>query len=308
MTGSGKTGLCIDLLEEAAIDGVPAILIDPKGDLGNLLLTFPDLRARRLRSPGSTRAQRPARASTSMPSPPRRPTRWKEGLAALGPGRRAHPPPAGRGRLRDLHAGQRRRPAAVGARLARAAGRPRRRRGPARRHRLHRDRPARAGRHRGRSRAEPRAHPAGHDPAGRLDEGREPRPAGADRAHPGSRDDARRRPRPGVVLPRQGPLRARDGRQQPARGARLRPLAARRADRRPGAPLRRGRPSAHLHRLHRPPLRLGADVRRHAAPAGGRGLGAPPVGHHQPARDPVPRRGLRASHRRSPSRRRSDRC
>jgi hypothetical protein len=43
MTGSGKTGLCISLLEEAAIDGVPAICIDPKGDLGNLLLTFPDL-------------------------------------------------------------------------------------------------------------------------------------------------------------------------------------------------------------------------------------------------------------------------
>ncbi len=44
MTGSGKTGLCIDLIEEAAIDGVPAIAIDPKGDLTNLLLTFPDLR------------------------------------------------------------------------------------------------------------------------------------------------------------------------------------------------------------------------------------------------------------------------
>ncbi|WP_051670160.1 ATP-binding protein [Bryobacter aggregatus] len=43
MTGSGKTGLCISLLEEAAIDGIPAILIDPKGDLGNLLLQFPDL-------------------------------------------------------------------------------------------------------------------------------------------------------------------------------------------------------------------------------------------------------------------------
>jgi hypothetical protein len=43
MTGSGKTGLCIDLLEEAALDNVPAILIDPKGDITNLLLTFPDL-------------------------------------------------------------------------------------------------------------------------------------------------------------------------------------------------------------------------------------------------------------------------
>jgi hypothetical protein len=44
MTGSGKTGLCLGLLEEAAIDGIPAIIIDPKGDLSNLLLTFPELR------------------------------------------------------------------------------------------------------------------------------------------------------------------------------------------------------------------------------------------------------------------------
>lgn len=44
MTGSGKTGLCISLLEEAAIDNIPALIIDPKGDLSNLLLTFPDLK------------------------------------------------------------------------------------------------------------------------------------------------------------------------------------------------------------------------------------------------------------------------
>jgi hypothetical protein len=43
MTGSGKTGLCLALLEEAALDGIPAICIDPKGDLGNLMLTFPHL-------------------------------------------------------------------------------------------------------------------------------------------------------------------------------------------------------------------------------------------------------------------------
>ena len=43
MTGSGKTGLCLGLLEEAAIDGIPAIIIDPKGDLANLLLSFPNL-------------------------------------------------------------------------------------------------------------------------------------------------------------------------------------------------------------------------------------------------------------------------
>lgn len=45
MTGSGKTGLSIDLIEEALMDGVPVIAIDPKGDLGNLLLTFPGLTA-----------------------------------------------------------------------------------------------------------------------------------------------------------------------------------------------------------------------------------------------------------------------
>ncbi|HTG36859.1 MAG TPA: ATP-binding protein [Thermoanaerobaculia bacterium] len=44
MTGSGKTGLLISLLEEAAIDHIPALVIDPKGDLSNLLLTFPELR------------------------------------------------------------------------------------------------------------------------------------------------------------------------------------------------------------------------------------------------------------------------
>ncbi len=44
MTGSGKTGLCVDLIEEAALDGIPSILIDPKGDLADLLLTFPQLR------------------------------------------------------------------------------------------------------------------------------------------------------------------------------------------------------------------------------------------------------------------------
>ena len=44
MTGSGKTGLCISLLEEAAIDGIPSLIIDPKGDLGNMLLAFPELK------------------------------------------------------------------------------------------------------------------------------------------------------------------------------------------------------------------------------------------------------------------------
>ena len=46
MTGSGKTGLGIDILEEALVDNIPIIAIDPKGDMANLLLTFPDLAAR----------------------------------------------------------------------------------------------------------------------------------------------------------------------------------------------------------------------------------------------------------------------
>jgi DNA helicase HerA-like ATPase len=43
MTGSGKTGLGVIMLEEAALKGIPAIVVDPKGDLTNLLLHFPDL-------------------------------------------------------------------------------------------------------------------------------------------------------------------------------------------------------------------------------------------------------------------------
>lgn len=45
MTGSGKTGLRLALLEEAVMDNIPAIVNDPKGDISNLLLTFPDLDA-----------------------------------------------------------------------------------------------------------------------------------------------------------------------------------------------------------------------------------------------------------------------
>lgn len=49
MTGSGKTGLGIAMLEEAAMDGIPAIIVDPKGDMGNLLLSFPGLTAEEFR-------------------------------------------------------------------------------------------------------------------------------------------------------------------------------------------------------------------------------------------------------------------
>ncbi|MBX3231537.1 MAG: DUF87 domain-containing protein [Labilithrix sp.] len=73
MTGSGKTGLSIGLLEEAAIDGIPAIVVDPKGDLGNLLLTFPSL-AQADFAPWAPHGSDPAAEAQ----------RWKEGLAAWG--------------------------------------------------------------------------------------------------------------------------------------------------------------------------------------------------------------------------------
>jgi hypothetical protein len=83
MTGSGKTGLGIALLEEAAIDGIPMIAIDPKGDLGNLLLGFPELRPEdflpwvdpdEASRKGLTREEFAARTAQT----------WREGLAAWG--------------------------------------------------------------------------------------------------------------------------------------------------------------------------------------------------------------------------------
>ncbi len=83
MTGSGKTGLCLSLLEEAAIDGVPAICIDPKGDLGNLLLTFPDLRGEDflpwIDREAATRAGLEPEAFAEKTA-----QTWREGLAAWG--------------------------------------------------------------------------------------------------------------------------------------------------------------------------------------------------------------------------------
>ena len=71
MTGSGKTGLCIAMMEEAAIDGVPVIAVDPKGDISNLLLTFPELSAERF-FPGSMLTTRGAREFRRRSTPAKR--------------------------------------------------------------------------------------------------------------------------------------------------------------------------------------------------------------------------------------------
>jgi hypothetical protein len=83
MTGSGKTGLCLSLLEEAAIDGIPVIAIDPKGDLGNLLLTFPELRPEDFR-PWIDDGAALRAGLTPDQFAEQTATRWREGLAAWG--------------------------------------------------------------------------------------------------------------------------------------------------------------------------------------------------------------------------------
>ena len=83
MTGSGKTGLCLALLEEAAIDGIPAIVIDPKGDLSNLLLTFPNLAASDFLpwvDPGDAERRQISAAQLAEQTA----KEWREGLAAWG--------------------------------------------------------------------------------------------------------------------------------------------------------------------------------------------------------------------------------
>jgi hypothetical protein len=83
MTGSGKTGLCLSLLEEAAIDGIPALAIDPKGDLGNLLLTFPDLSPADFR-PWIDEAKAARDGITPDELAEREAAKWKKGLASWG--------------------------------------------------------------------------------------------------------------------------------------------------------------------------------------------------------------------------------
>ena len=310
MTGSGKTGLCLSLLEEAAIDGVPAIAIDPKGDIGNLLLAFPELRRRGL-PPVGRRGRGGAQGQDRSTSSPRRPPR---------PGARASPSGA-----RTARASQRLRDAAEVAIYTPGseAGRPlsvlrsfaapsaetlERRHGAQGAHRLVGGGPARPARHRGRPDQEPRAHPALGDPRRRVAQGPEPRPR---RHHPGRAEAAvrqGRRVRPRELLPGEGAHRARAAHQRPARRAGLRGLAARRAARRAEAALHRRRQAAHRDHLDRAPERRRAHVRRHADRERAGGVDAPPAGHDEPARAASTWTRCSGSSRRRPCRRRSCRC
>jgi len=83
MTGSGKTGLCIGLLEEAAMDKVPALIIDPKGDMTNLLLQFENLSTEEFRP--WINADDAARKGMSVDEyTAAMAAKWKNGLADWG--------------------------------------------------------------------------------------------------------------------------------------------------------------------------------------------------------------------------------
>ena len=83
MTGSGKTGLCLSLLEEAAIDNIPALVIDPKGDLANLLLTFPELRGSDF-EPWVNADDAQRKGLSVQDYAEQQATLWKKGLADWG--------------------------------------------------------------------------------------------------------------------------------------------------------------------------------------------------------------------------------
>ena len=83
MTGSGKTGLCLDLLEEALIDRIPAIVIDPKGDIANLMLTFPNLSPEEFR-PWIDEGQASRKGVSPEEFATMEADKWREGLASWG--------------------------------------------------------------------------------------------------------------------------------------------------------------------------------------------------------------------------------
>ena len=209
MTGSGKTGLSIALLEEAAIDGIPAVIIDPKGDLTNLLLQFPDLDPRDFAEVAQPR-RRPAAATSRVDDYAKQLSeRWRKGLIETGQTARAHPRGVAAHRLPHLHARQRGGPAAV---HPAAPSPPPRRKLAARRPdpegQRHGHRPARPQRHLRRPGAVARTRPH-HPPASThaWDAGPRPRPRRPDparsrtrRSAPSARTTSRRSSPPASAL------------------------------------------------------------------------------------------------------------
>lgn len=83
MTGSGKTGLGIDVLEEALLSGIPTLIIDPKGDMGNLKLLFPDFEPADF-EPWVSAEEAERQGKTSLELGAETASMWQDGLAGWG--------------------------------------------------------------------------------------------------------------------------------------------------------------------------------------------------------------------------------
>ena len=284
MTGSGKTGLCLSLIEEAAIDGVPVIAIDPKGDLGNLLLTFPQLSAREFR-PWIDEDEARRKGQTADAFAAAEAERWRAGLAEWGedgarierlksaaeftiytPGSRAGvpisilssfnaPPPAVR---------------ADGEAMAERAGQ-------------HGDERPLPGRPR-RTAAEPRAHARDRPLRGRVGGGTEPRSGHADSAGPDPTLHQSRGRRPRRVLSGEGEVRAGDADQRAAGRPGVCPVDGRRASRPCQPPLHAQGKATGGGLLDRAPGRRRTDVLRVTAAQPDRRLDAWADRNDEPAR------------------------
>ena len=227
MTGSGKTGLGIGLIEEAAIDGIPVLAVDPKGDLANLLLTFPNLSADEF-TPWVNQDEARATGQTPETYAAGEAARWAAGLSGVGTGCRTHRAPAGSGRLPDLHARQHHGPSDLDCGLVRgaAAGSPRGSRPAGRSRRVGGHQRVDAGRHRRRAPPQPGAHPALHALQRAMAWGSGSRPGVAHLAGPEPAGHQGRRHGPRIVLPVEGSLRVGHAAQSVAGRAQLRGLAA----------------------------------------------------------------------------------
>ncbi|MBT4984555.1 MAG: DUF853 family protein [Ilumatobacter sp.] len=200
MTGSGKTGLGVIVIEEALQAGLPVIAIDPKGDLTNLCLTFPDLVPTDFR-PWIDEAQAKNAGQTPDEFAASQSELWTKGLGSWGAQRRRHRRTAGESRLHDLHTRITIWRGVEHRRLTAGADRPQRCRGRRRRDRGLRNRPARPRQHRRRSAVESRTHPPVQPDPSFVASGQGHRLNDAGRAsdHPSNSQARRVRARP--VLP-----------------------------------------------------------------------------------------------------------
>ncbi len=293
MTGSGKTGLGVVIIEEVLSAGLPALLIDPKGDLTNLCLTFPDLAPESFR-PWIDEAQANAARQTPAEYAAAQAANWREGLARWGygpeqiqklrdtcdftiytPGSRAGQPIDIVGSLRVPDTDD---PETIGDEIegyvSALLGLVKIEADPlaSREHILL---------------SNVIQHAWSNQQAARPRHARRPGATAADQ-------QARRlRARP--VLPAEGPPEAGDAAQRAARITFVRGVGRRRPTRGPGPPVPAGRQAALCHRHDRPSLRRRAPVRDVAAARQGRHVDAAPERHHRPADAALHGRGRRVS-------------